>query len=186
MVKILAIDIGFASTGMAVLCVHQDGRAELHDARCLHTKPEHKKRGIYVSHDDTRRGREITRGIWEYLMLNDCKGIVVELPSGGAQGAKANRAMGIATGVMAALPTIIKMPVEYITPAESRKAAIGACTAPAGQNIKELVIDAMAKKYGAALKQLPVKDREHIADALATFEAARERQLVQVLAGSAS
>lgn len=183
MVRILAIDIGFAATGMAVLGVHQDGHAELHDTKCLHTKPEHKKRGIYVAHDDTRRGREITRGILDYLLINECKGIVVELPSGGAQGAKANRAMGIATGVMAALPTIIKMPVEYITPSESRKAAIGKCTAPEGENVKDLVIEAMALKYGPTIKALPVKDREHIADALATFEAARERQLVQVLAG---
>lgn len=184
--KILAVDIGFGSTGMAVVAITPGGQPELYTYTCLHTKPEHKRRGIYVAHDDVRRAMDITRGIRDYYMLNGCAGLAVELPSGGAQGAKANRAMGIATGLVAALAEVSLWPVEWITPGESRKAAIGRETAPKGQDVKELVINAMAAKYGATLAALKVMDKEHVADALATFEAAQARQMVRTLAGVAN
>ena len=181
MVKVLAADIGFAATGMAVLELQGD-KAALFTTSCVHTQPEHKKRGIYVSHDDVRRAQEVTRAILKVYTENGCKGLVVELPSAGAQGAKANRCMGIATGIIAALAEIVKCPVEWITPSESRKAAIGSCSAPEGENIKKLVMAAIEARW-PDIAGLKLKDKEHIADALATFEAARGRQLMLLLEG---
>ena len=178
-VKILALDVGFASAGMAVMDL-LGGRAELFHTECLHTKPEAKKRGIYVAHDDVRRTAYLTREILRVYLDNSCKGPVVELPSAGAQGAKANRCMGIATGMIAAMVELVRCPAEWITPQESRTAAIGRATAPKGEDVKKLVMAAMAGKYPeiAALRKA---DQEHIADALATYEAAKDRQMIRTL-----
>ena len=181
MTKVLAIDIGFASAGMAVLGF-QDGRAVLHATACAHTRKLDKKLGIYVAHDDVRRAQEITRAVIKTYTDNSCKGVVVELPSAGAKGAKANRAMGISTGIIAALTEIVRCPVEWITPSESRSAAIGRATAPKGGDVKDLVMKAMTEKY-PEIAGLKVVDKEHIADALATFEAARGRQLLRLMEG---
>jgi len=181
MTKVLALDIGFGAAGMAVLGV-RDGRAELFTTACVHTKPEHKKRGIYVAHDDVRRAQQVVRAISRVYLENGCKGMVCELPNAGAKGAKANRAMGISTGLIAAYAEVTRVPVEWITPAESREAAIGRGTAPKGKDVKELVTAAMGHKYPEILGLLE-KDKEHIADALATFEAARGRQLMTLLEG---
>lgn len=180
MTKVLALDIGFGAAGMAVLERTRDGRWQTFATACVHTKPEHKKRNIYVAHDDVRRAQEVTRSIARIYSDNGCSGMVVELPSAGAQGAKANRAMGIATGLIAAFAEVSRCPVEWITPSESRKAAIGSECAPKGENIKHLVMAAMEQKY-PEIAQLKIVDKEHIADALATFEAARGRQLMNLL-----
>lgn len=180
--KVLAADIGFGATGLAVLSL-RGGQPGLVAFSCVHTAPEHKKRGIYVAHDDVRRAQEITRGIAEAYAANDCRGLICELPSAGAQGAKPNRAMGIATGLIAALAEVLRCPVEWITPGESRAAAIGRQSAPKGENIKHLVMAAMQERY-PEIAGLKLADKEHIADALATFEAARGRQMLRVLAAA--
>lgn len=180
-VKVLAADIGFASTGMAVLLI-QGGQSSLHATACAHSKPEAKKRGIYVAHDDVRRAQHITREILRVYTDNACRGIICEIPSAGAQGAKPNRCMGIATGMIAALAEILRCPVEWITPNESRAAATGRQTAPSGENIKRLVMAAMSVKY-PDIAGLKLADKEHIADALAAFEAARGRQMMRLLEG---
>jgi Holliday junction resolvasome RuvABC endonuclease subunit len=175
--RVLAIDIGFAAAGMAVFDI---APVKLWDTKCIHTSPEAKKRGIYQSHDDVRRALSLTRGIVEYFTESQCSGMAVELPSAAAQGAKANRAMGIATGVIAATVEILRCPVDWITPDESRTAAIGRRSAPKGENIKELVMAAISAHY-PEIAGLKLKDKEHIADAIATFEAARDRQMIRTL-----
>lgn len=178
-VKVLAADIGFTATGMVVFEL-QPGKADVFHTACAHTSPEHKKRGIYVAHDDVRRTAQMVREIMRVYADNSCKGLICELPAAGAQNAKASRGMGIATGMIATMVEFMRCPAEWITPQESRKAAIGVCAAPKGEEIKKLVMAAMEKRY-PVLTGMKAKDKEHIADALATFEAAKDRQMVRTL-----
>ena len=48
MIKILAADVGFTSTGLAVFEVTPEG-GKLFDVKCLHTEQEHTKRIKKVS-----------------------------------------------------------------------------------------------------------------------------------------
>ena len=201
MTKILAADIGFTSTGMAIFELTAKG-GRLFDTKCLHTEQAHTKQTIKngrkiksrlssVAHDDVRRTEFLACGIMNYFIENQCKGMVCEIPHGGAQDAKAAKCMGAATGMIATVRTALQCPAVWVTPNESRAAAgwdkdehpRGEMTADQYKKFqKTFVMSVMGKKY-PAIAGLKLGDKEHIADACATFEAARGRQLLAMMEG---
>jgi len=126
---IIGIDLGFSATGIVALDTDTD---QIIMGQTVRTKPEKGKRH-YVADDDLRRCRELARGI--VGAVNDCylKGspfiLAVEVPHGGAQGARSNRCMGMVTGVLGALVETNLWPVEYYQPQECKKAATGRMSA---------------------------------------------------------
>lgn len=209
MIKILAADVGFTSTGMAIFSWSPASGWQLFDTKCVHTEQEHtvkvkdekgrlvlnkkgkikKKQITSVAVDDVRRVEFMGIEVLNYFLENQCSALVCEIPNGGAQNAAAQKDMGLATGMIAMVHVALRCPMEHITPNESRKAAgwikdehpmEGLTSTQKKTLMKRFIMSAMAAKYPAIDKYL-IADKEHIADALATFEAARGRDVVKQL-----
>lgn len=196
MKKVLAADIGFRSTGMAIFCFTQEGW-KLFDKKCLHTEQAHseiveskrakkgfvKKQLCSVAIDDIRRTESMATGIINYFIENQCGAMACEIPNGGAQSASAQKCMGAATAMISVVRLVLQCPAEWITPNESRAAAGWIKTEHPeadGAEIKKFVMATMEAKY-PTISELKLKNKEHIADACATFEAARGRQVIKDL-----
>ena len=182
--RILALDVAFSNTGWAIL-EYSDNEWKCLDAYVITTKPEHKKKKLRVADDDVRRSTELFATLSAIMVQANIKGVVAELPTGGAQGARPNRAMGMATSVAACLVEQFKVPAEYINPNDSKKTVTGNKNAS-----KKQVQDAIIKKYPTCTKSFKLKRGsqteyenkfEHAADALAAFECAKEGVLVRLL-----
>lgn len=132
MAKLMGIDAGFQACGVVVVelgnadadTTGPASRRILH-AESFRTKPSPKKRGIRVADDDAERCQQLARFLIDTIRTYRPAGAVVELPSGGAQGARANRAMGMATGVVVAVLEIAELPAEWVTPGDVKVAATG-------------------------------------------------------------
>ena len=177
MKSVIAIDMGFAAVGIACFHVAENGSGKLHGAHAFKTKKNAQRRkGLRVADDDAERCRELTQwleGMVDYLAGRPA-GAIVELPSGGAQGARANRCMGMATGVVVTFLTMRGIPTEWITPQAVKKAATGRIYAK-----KEEMIARAWQRF--PLGNAMAWEKEHIADACWTFEAGKSTPLVQAL-----
>lgn len=172
--KILAVDVGFAATGMAIFEMTAEG-GRLFDTKCLHTEKSH---DVPVSHDDVRRTEFLACGVLNYFIENQCKGMICELPNGGAQAAISAKCMGAALAMIATVRVALHCPAIWIKPDDSRIAAGWDKNKHKDIPIKErkialkrFVMASMEAKY-PAIAGLKLKDKEHIADACAAFLAA--------------
>jgi len=105
------------------------------------------------------------------------KAIVGELPSGGAQPAKAMSQMAMATAIVASVAALLDLPTEWTTPAETKLAACGYRSAS-----KEDVMLAIREKFNEEHFPRPKNQFEHIADALAAYLALRhDGSLIKLL-----
>jgi len=183
MEKVLAVDVGFAATGLAVMeespmsvgvgVVRVWVPMALY---CLRTEKMTKKVGLRVADDDVRRVADLARGIVKVIDEHQIRRALVEVPGGGGRAARPVRCMALATGMIAAVLELRKVAWEVVTPDESRKAACGC-----GNPSKDEVIAAMGARYPTLLSTLSTKaEREHVADALATFEAGRNGVLCRL------
>jgi len=201
--NVLAIDVGFAASGMAVFDISKSPAELLHVA-CSRPKKDTKKHH-YVADSDVDRVRRMTSDIKHVVDTYNICLFIVELPSGGAQGARANRCMGIATGMIATLVEMYGIGVDWRTPGETRKAGLGEGgmfllenvkrkkgdvktkkeKSDNKKNIKDRVMENMERMY-PELSSVTVKaDKEHIADAVATYESAKDGNLIRALKGVA-
>lgn len=186
MAKLLGIDAGFQAMGTVIVELDDVGnggpsfRQILH-AESFRTKPSSKKRGIRVADDDAERCQELARFLIDTIRSHQPAGAVVELPSGGAQGARANRAMGMATGIVVAVLEVAELPVEWVTPGDVKKAATGRA-----DGSKEAVQDAVRETFdwGQGDKNHWPRHKwaqEHVADAAAAVLAAEGGTLIRAL-----
>ena len=173
--KILAVDIGFAATGMALFQVTKAGEI-LVTVQCVREDEDKSKTHTYAAEVDVERTSRSVRKILDFIKLHDVKRIVCELPSAGAQGARANRCMGIATGMIAAVVQSCELAVEWYTPTEVKNAAVGKPSAS-----KDEMMDAMEKVYPDLAKIKKKADKEHICDAAACYVAAKNGNMVKML-----
>ncbi|MBI4396862.1 MAG: hypothetical protein HY548_07190, partial [Elusimicrobia bacterium] len=115
------------------------------------------------------------RAVREVVDRNGIRRVVVELPNGGALSARAIRAMALSTGMIIAVIELLGLAYEFYTPSETRLAATGRI-----KNVsKEEVIEAICGRY-PDITSGPKCEMEHICDALATFEAAKNGNLVRM------
>lgn len=211
MTKLLAVDVGFRSTGMAIFSYDKEFCPEwkLFNTKCIHTGQEHtervkdesghlklnnkgkvmKKQLTSVAVDDVRRVEYMGVEILNYFIENQCSALVCEIPNGGAQSAAAQKDMGLATGMISMIHVALRCPMEHITPNESRAAAgwikaehpmEGLSSTQKTTLMKRFIMAAMAAKYPTIAEYI-IADKEHIADACATFEAARDQDVVRQL-----
>ena len=200
---VMALDIGFAHTGIAVFDVSKTPALIVH-LSCVRPKKDTKKKHLLVADSDIDRVQRMVRGIVDVVRQFDIGKMVVEMPSGGAQGARANRAMGIATGMIVSLKECLGLAAEYYSPNDTREAAVGridpgpkvrkGMTDEEKKRIKQereafkkgikmRVMEAMEKKYPELGRIDIMADKEHIADAVSTFEAAKNGNLVLMSRG---
>lgn len=164
--KILfGIDAGFVATGVSVFDV-TGGGCKFIEAFCIRTEKSVKKKAIRVADDDCERVRIIVSTLDEMLsqwIETNQVFMAVEIPTGGAQGARANRTMGIITGAMVALSVLRWVPVEWVTPTEVKIAVTGKKSA-----CKDEIMDKIRKVLSAYSTKLPKSkaEFEHIADSV--------------------
>lgn len=168
---VLGIDAGFSNLGLVVI----DGRRVI-DWRVVRTERTTRKRSVRVADDDADRcallARELAASIREWQPA----GAVVELPSGGAQGARANRAMGMATGVVVAALELLGVPAEWVTPQMVKQAAAGRKDAS-----KEAVQQGVRRQLEWTSWPAYAWQVEHVADAAAAVLAAQGGTLMRTL-----
>lgn len=182
--SVLALDVAFSNLGWAVL-EHYDSGWKCVAANVLSTKKSDKKKKLRMADDDVMRCTELFVNLRTIAEVMNVGAVIAELPPGGSQNARANRAMGMSAAITAAVVAQLKLPAEYTTPTEGKVAATGSKTASKSDMMK-----AMSGKYPESLKDFKLKrgseteyenKYEHVADALAAFESAREGSLVRLL-----
>lgn len=196
MTKLLGIDAGFQAMGTVIVELGDMGDGDtafrqILFAETCRTKRTAKKRGIRVADDDAERCQKLARFLLDIICTHNPAGAVVELPSGGAKGARSNRAMGMATGVVVAVLEIAKLPAEWVTPQMVKKAATGR-----NDGSKEAVQEAVQEAFdwgrgvggdkgrgGDVRSHWPRHKwaQEHVADAAAAVLAAEGGTLIRAL-----
>lgn len=164
---ILLIDAGFRNMGWAII---DSGEIIAHGV--IVTKPASKKSSQRVADADADACDLLFRELANQVRNYSPKAMVVEMPSAGAQGARANRGMGMATAVVACLAAAFSLPHEYVTPQmvkDVAKAAKGAVT-------KDMVAAAVYERW-PLLSGLS----EHETDAIAAYLAAENSSLVRLI-----
>ncbi len=165
---LLALDIGFRSTGFVVFNPFSEN---ILNFGVIVTDKQSGKRGsrLRVSDDDFIRCQRMTKELCAVIATARITGVVAEIPTGGARGARPNRCMGLSTGLLAGIVEALSIPTEVFTPGEIKKAATGQ-----RNGSKEAVIAAMTKRFPALLKFERKSLMEHLADAAAVILAAED------------
>jgi len=172
---VLGIDAGFQAMGLVVVDVQT---REVVHALAVRTERTATKRGIRVADDDAERCKLLADSLAAVVRGWRPYGAVVELPNGGAQGARANRAMGMATGIVASVLYVLDMPTEWVTPSEVKKAATGRKDA-AKEDVQRAVLRQFAWRDGVWPRHR--WEQEHVADAAAAVLAAQGGTLLRMV-----
>lgn len=188
--KIVAIDAGYASIGVAVMEYKEAtsyGEIGLEwcpvELACITTDKSNKKIGLRQSDDIARRIAQATRELKEIVDRNQIGHAMVELPPAGSGNPNVARTLAFAAAMIATFVECQRLTVEWYTPDDTRRAA----GVPKGMkdkdNVKKIVMAAMGKKYPLLNERFGHNAdlRNHVADALATFEAGRHGNLVRLL-----
>lgn len=177
--RVLAVDAGFAHMGWVVVDLMPQ-RDQVIDYGVVTTeKNAARKRALRVADDDVERCRILLTAIKQLVQMHMPQGAVVEIPHGGSQGARANRTMGMATCVVATLPSILGVPTEWVTPREVKLAMTSNPSAT-----KEDMIQAVSRRWPYVAKWERIEKKaliEHAADALGAFAAAQAGQLCRLI-----
>lgn len=190
MAKIIAVDAGFANVGVAVLEHRRFSLTEGGttfkwwpvDMAVYQTERCDKKIGLRQADDNARRIAEAVRGIKGMILKHEIRSMVAELPDTGGQNANAVRGMAYAASMLVTLAEAMDLAPEWYTQQQTRAAA-GVPKAITGRdNVKKIVMAEMCRRYPELEATFPTLGRrEHAADALATFEAARNGNLVRLM-----
>jgi len=171
MPKILCLDAGFKSMGWAVL---ENG--DVIDCNVFRTKETGRKGAVRVADDNAERVMDLTRRLRDLIREHKIVGLLVEMPSGGAQSAKAMASMARSATIAASMAAFFDLPYEWITPADVKVAAAGTRTAS-----KEEVKAGVLRRWPKAKLPKPACEWEHVADALGVYLAAQHGNLVRLL-----
>jgi Holliday junction resolvasome RuvABC endonuclease subunit len=173
MSSIMGIDAGFTHTGIVVV---EDNKVVHHET--VRTKKDSHKKAVRVADDDAERCRVLTAALQKVIQEYEPAAAFVELPSGGAQGARANRTMGMAAAFVVAVLEVFQVPAEWVTPGMVKKAAAGRKDA-SKQDVQDAVketFDWSEHPLGGYKWQV-----EHAADAAGALLAGRGGQLWKAL-----
>lgn len=111
-----------------------------------------KRKGILVSNDYYSRSAKITTELDEVIRTYGVKGLLGELPSGGAKSSRAAIQMNMATGLIASICTLKKIPAEFCTPNDVKRVTIGSCTATKPEIMDFIIKTFLEKKTGKKVK----------------------------------
>lgn len=137
---------------------------------------------MFVAEDDVTQCQQMWKEVDDYirdaadLECGNVKAMCVELPNAGAKGARANRAMGIATGMVAGITAKWNLPSIWVAPRQSKLKVGG--KADASKEEMQAAVRKLWPKFAWPTKQ---KDLEHIADAAAALIAAKESDVYKFL-----
>jgi len=175
---LLSLDVGFANMGWAVF----DSR-EVFACGVLKTEKAQRK-GTRVADDHAYRSIVLATGLNKLIEDYHVMGIIGELPSGGAQNARAMGFMMSSISVAATVGALWNIPMEWTTPNEVKKALSGVKNAS-----KEMMMDKAGEKFGFIKdgksfwfggEKFPKGMFEHIADACGVYLALQNDNLVKL------
>jgi Holliday junction resolvasome RuvABC endonuclease subunit len=182
--RILALDVAFSNLGWAVMSPKDDDW-ECLSAYVIETKRSDKKQAVRVADDDISRCCFIYRSLCELIERCGIRGVIAEMPTGGAKGARPHRCMGMSSAIVACVVETYKLPAEYTTPLAGKTAATGSKKAS-----KKQMMEAIAKRYPGSTTAFKLKRGskteyenryEHAADAVAAFMSAKDGNLVRLI-----
>ena len=132
---------------------------------------------MYVASQDYLTCKSLADRCYRFLVQAAPDVVVMELPSGGAQGARANRCMGAATAVAAVVELWVRtaLPdVEFLarTPEDIKQATTGKRSGSKAD--VETAVRAYYNGQDALFDEVKKADREHVCDALAAVWAIRD------------
>ncbi len=174
MVLVMGIDAGFGAVGWVLVDLARD---EVVHYEALKTRKQSDKRGLRVADDDARRCQKVARRILEAHREHQPMGWIVELPNAGAQSARANRAMGMATAIISTLVEIEDVPVEWVTPNMVKEVVAGKRSASKGE-VRDTVHEALMWPPDMDLYKW---EASHIHDAAGAVLAGRDGNMVAAL-----
>lgn len=169
---LLSLDVGFGNTGWAVF-----DEGKIIACGTIITQKS-KKKTVRTADDYAARAARLARELSEIIDAYDVRGIVGELPSGGAQNAKAMAQMNMATAIVSAVATLHSLPAEWTTPNEVKLAVAGYRSAT-----KKEIKATIRKKFkdkGGHLFPKAEGVFEHIADAVGAYLASQDGNLVRM------
>ena len=165
---ILALDPSLRATGW-VLAQREGSRYVPVEWGCIRTAPAGRKVRMRQSDDDVQ-----ALAIIRAALANHLGGVtraLVELPPGGAKGARANRCMGLVVGLVVAMMAERGIHSAYYSPDDVRR-ALGTRRKP-GLGIKEAAAIAVEARWPALQYiQATGAETEAVVDALAVLAAA--------------
>lgn len=169
---ILALDVGYKSTGWAVI---KSGKIV---AVGTVVTEKSTKKTTRVSDDYYARSCKLASDLRDLAVKYEIKGIVGELPSGGALSAKAAVMMNMATAIVAAVATMLNLPCDWCTPNETKLAVCGYRSAT-----KDEMMEEIRARFPEASHLFPNAKTyfEHIADALGAYEALKNGNVVRMI-----
>lgn len=170
------IDAGFNNSGVVVAKPVKTGIETLVHAVVIRTKSlRSKKNKMTVMLDDVQRLQTLARGLGELYEQYPPAFIAIEMPHAGAQGARANRCMAMATGVFVTWLAVYGKSYKFLQPSACKKAVLGI-----GRARKDETKEAVATKIELSFRgrvRFDWKDfgvrAEHLFDATAALVAGR-------------
>lgn len=164
---ILALDIAFKNLGWSVL--HQ---GKIIDFGTIRTEKS-KKKNTLVSDDKATRGTSMAEELNAIIHKHKPAGIVGELPSG-SQNASAANLLGWAAGIVIGVATCHKLPCEWISQGDSKKAALGVRSAT-----KEATMEWATQEFPDTEFPSAKCNFEHVADSLAAYHGLKSGVLIR-------
>ena len=194
---ILCCDPGFSHYGCAVF----DTTGKPIKLGTLTTEAS-KTKMARISDDKAYRIAQLTTQLSNVIQQNKIQAVLGEMPGAGGQSARAIQAMAIATAVSVAVFTMFRLPVEWTTPVEVKKALTGNKSAS-----KIEMMEAACKRYGWRIEKKEVRSKksgavdivkrvynvyyplnqktsastfEHVADSLGVYEALKHCNIARM------
>lgn len=185
MVKhLLGIDVGFANLGICAFEFREERNPLLVKVDVIRTKPDKTKQNLRKTDDDLTRAHStwlaLEQFYYEQGLYATGKSTIaaVEMPHGGAQGARANRLMGMASTLVAGWLWSHAIPFEHYSPGDIKKFTTGTFKGSkeavqrglqakllrdnnhGDKGVEEVLVD--------VLNKYPKGTHEHICDSVAT------------------
>jgi len=175
---LISIDVGFANCGWIVI---HDG--DVKDYGVIKTEKTQKK-GTRVSDDHAFRSMVLAKGLEGIIQEYNIGGIIGELPSGGAQSARAMAFMMSGISVVATVACLFDLPVEWCTPNDVKKALAGDRKASKDKMMelasRRLGFEMVNKRFTKMDHAFSKGEFEHIADAFGAYLALKNDNLVKM------
>jgi Holliday junction resolvasome RuvABC endonuclease subunit len=169
---ILTLDVGFRATGWAVC--GPDGPVA---CGVIRTEPSAKKLKVRTADDYSIRAAKMARELHNIIRAYNVARVIGELPSGGAQNARAMAMMNMATAVVAAVVELNELPSEWATPGDVKLALCGKKSAS-----KDDMMNKARAVWGHQCEFPAVKaEFEHIADACGAWSALKYGSIVRAV-----
>jgi Holliday junction resolvasome RuvABC endonuclease subunit len=156
---ILALDVGFANTGLAVI----DADDKILDCGTIITEKS-KKKNVRTADDYFTRATILAKALENIIGKYQVNIVVGELPTGGAQSAIAMVQMGMALAITASVLSLKNIPSEWATPNDVKLKVCGYRSAT-----KKEIMSAIKNRWKKVKFHHNQNVFEHIADALGAY-----------------